>query len=182
MSDMLNLELLIKLLKMTSSSNDGEALIAMRKANEAVARFTDWDTLLRGKITIVEDPFNSIDRPARSNGATTKAPPPPPASWGQRAPAPTPPPSRPARPAPKPAPKVKPTASPLPDVTYTKNSNGDWVIRSTKPLTPGQTIDVTSKRGAVRTVIIDAAIGLNNYGDHLYSFHNAPTPDLGSLA
>lgn len=56
-----NLTLLIKLLRMTASSNDGEALIAMRKANELLAKFGgDWDTLLRGKVTIIADPFGDL--------------------------------------------------------------------------------------------------------------------------
>jgi hypothetical protein len=42
-----NLTLLIKLLKMTTSSHDAEALLAIRKANEQLAKFGgDWERLL----------------------------------------------------------------------------------------------------------------------------------------
>lgn len=57
-------ELLLKLLKMTTSSNDAEALVAVRKANQllATAGWT-WDKLLAGKITVVGDPFGNLQRP-----------------------------------------------------------------------------------------------------------------------
>ena len=62
----LNLELLIKLLKLTASSNDSEALLAMRKAHEVLTKFGgDWEALLHGKVTVIADPF------------TVAAPPPP---------------------------------------------------------------------------------------------------------
>ena len=53
-----NLGLLIKLLKLTTASNDAEALSAMRKANEQLIKFGgDWEALLRGKVTVIGDPF-----------------------------------------------------------------------------------------------------------------------------
>lgn len=86
----LNLELLIKLMKLTTSNIDAEALLALRKANEQLSKLTtqgkpaDWETLLRGKVTLIADPFAflppspgpTINRP--SPGFTPKAPPPPP--------------------------------------------------------------------------------------------------------
>lgn len=58
-------ELLLKLLKMTASDNDGEALTAIRKATALLAfAGWDWDRLLAGKITIVGDPFGNLQRPA----------------------------------------------------------------------------------------------------------------------
>lgn len=56
-------QLLRKLLKMTTSENDGEALTAMRKANElmASAKWT-WDMLLDQKIKIIESPFASVPK------------------------------------------------------------------------------------------------------------------------
>lgn len=57
--------LLVKLLKMTTSSNDGEALVAMRKANQLVTDAGwDWDRVMAGKITVVGDPFAGLARPA----------------------------------------------------------------------------------------------------------------------
>lgn len=54
----MNLALLTKLLKMTTSTNDGEALTAMRAANRQVERLgTTWDDLMSGRVTIVADPF-----------------------------------------------------------------------------------------------------------------------------
>lgn len=58
-------QLLVKLLKMTTSSNDGEALTAMRKANDILASAGwDWDRLMAGKITVVGDPFANLGNPA----------------------------------------------------------------------------------------------------------------------
>lgn len=57
-------DLLIKLLKMTTSSHDNEALSAMRKANAQLVKLGfEWEKLLRGKVTIVADPFASIPTP-----------------------------------------------------------------------------------------------------------------------
>jgi hypothetical protein len=61
-----NLKLLIKFLGMTRSSNDAEALVAMRKANEHLDKFkATWEELLSNKvkITIVEDPFKNLQEP-----------------------------------------------------------------------------------------------------------------------
>lgn len=76
-----NLRLVIKLLMMTTSANDGEAITAMRKANKAVSDAGwDWDRLLSGKVTIVEDPFSKITPPDTTphgktrHGGTTAAP------------------------------------------------------------------------------------------------------------
>jgi hypothetical protein len=62
-----NLTLLIKLLKMTTSSHDAEALLAIRKANEQLAKFGgDWERLLRSRITIIgADPFSAIAEPPK---------------------------------------------------------------------------------------------------------------------
>jgi hypothetical protein len=69
-------ELLIKLLGMTTSTNDPEALSALRKAN-ALLRSAgwDWEKLVRGRITVIADPFTSLATPTpkESNG---RAPPP----------------------------------------------------------------------------------------------------------
>lgn len=89
-------EQLIKLLAMTTSTNDAEALAFMRKANALLAAAGwDWEKLIRGKIRVLEDPFKSIAEP----------PPAPP-------PARTPPPRQPqpqTRPQPRPW-----TAHPMP--------------------------------------------------------------------
>lgn len=94
--------LLVKLLKMTSSPNDGEALTAVRKANELLASAGwDWDRLMSGKIVVVEDPFGAIGTPKSGRG---EAAPPTPATQPprpfQQAPRPAP------APPPKPAPKA----------------------------------------------------------------------------
>lgn len=66
-------ELLGKLLRMTTSSNDGEALMAIRKANSLLnAAGWDWDKLLAGKIKIVENPFAGLGNPLA--GKPTQAP------------------------------------------------------------------------------------------------------------
>lgn len=57
-------QLLVKLLKMTTSQNDGEALTAIRKANDLLASAGwDWDRLMAGKITVVGDPFANLGDP-----------------------------------------------------------------------------------------------------------------------
>ena len=76
-----SLTMLIKLLKMTTSSHDNEALVAVRKANAELAKFGgDWDSLLRGKVTVIGDPFADLaqpdDRSRRGFGAP-RAPSPP---------------------------------------------------------------------------------------------------------
>lgn len=100
-TDLPNLELLIKLLKMTTSSSDGEATVAIRKANEQLAKVGgDWETLLRGKVKIIGDPFGNVAMPQGRDQRYTPKPPP-----------------RPAPPAPpKPAPRP---SSPPPRSTYT---------------------------------------------------------------
>lgn len=79
-------ELLLKLLKMTTSTNDAEALVAMRKANALLASAGwTWDRLLEGKITVVGDPFGGLQRPRQHEAphdaynppATPRAPPAP---------------------------------------------------------------------------------------------------------
>lgn len=57
-------ELLIKLLGMTGSSSDGEALVAIRKANALLqtAGWT-WERLIHGKIRVIADPFVNLKTP-----------------------------------------------------------------------------------------------------------------------
>jgi len=115
--DLPNLGKLIKLLKMTTSTNDNEALMFVRKANDELKKFGgDWDTLLRGKVTVIGDPFDGLNipstrmektatnpayrpspspaprpsQPARPTSTRQKAPPAPP--WSQVNPTPPPPP------------------------------------------------------------------------------------------
>jgi hypothetical protein len=66
------LERLIKIMGMTTSDNDNTALVAIRRANETLAKLdTDWHRLLTRKVTIIADPFvNLAAQPA------PKAPPP----------------------------------------------------------------------------------------------------------
>jgi hypothetical protein len=65
MTDIPKQELLIKLLRMTESDNDGEALTALRKANAFMrAAGWDWEKLVNAKIKIIEDPFKNLGVPA----------------------------------------------------------------------------------------------------------------------
>lgn len=60
----LKLDTFIKVLLMTTSDTDGEALAAIRRANSMLRNaHIDWDKLLRGKVTVVADPFNDIPAP-----------------------------------------------------------------------------------------------------------------------
>jgi hypothetical protein len=77
MAELPKQELLIKLLGMTTAG-DNEALVAIRKANALLtAAGWSWEQLIRGKITIVEDPFNSIDNLFEVKPTATAAPTPP---------------------------------------------------------------------------------------------------------
>lgn len=59
-----SLSKLIKLLKLTTSDNNAEALLAMRKANDELRKLNlDWEGLLKGKITVIGDPFAEATRP-----------------------------------------------------------------------------------------------------------------------
>jgi hypothetical protein len=50
-------EILIKLMMMATSDNDGEALTALRKANAKLAAINrNWEELLRGKVAISDFP------------------------------------------------------------------------------------------------------------------------------
>jgi outer membrane biosynthesis protein TonB len=118
-----SLTLLIKLLKMTTSSHDAEALVACRKANQELQKFGgDWDTLLRGKVTVIGDPFENLRKPdpgrtAHPNQAPAPPPPPRPAAPPPQAPPrPRPAPQAPPKPVP---PKPRPQPQPQPQ-TFTK--------------------------------------------------------------
>lgn len=98
------LELLIKLMKMTSAE-DNIALVAIRKANSQLLKMgTDWEAILRGRVKIIADPFASINIPASAmnpNRNQDYTPPPP------------------RRPAPRPAPpKAPPPPDPDPGHSY----------------------------------------------------------------
>jgi len=121
-----NLSLLIKLLKMTTSSNDAEALLAIRNANKQLLKFGgDWESLLRRHVTIIgADPFENIAAPPpstraapatpRAPRATPQRPPPRPGpGWGQANPNPAPPP--PPQQAPQQAPQPWIVPSPRPN-------------------------------------------------------------------
>ena len=87
-------ELLIKLLRMTTSDNDGEALTALRKAN-ALLRSAgwDWEKLINAKIRVVANPFSGgLREPPRSTPVNGSGSPPPPPQWTKSAPPPPPPP------------------------------------------------------------------------------------------
>jgi hypothetical protein len=55
----LNVQMLIKLLRMTESSHDGEVLNAIRMANALLNKHdANWDEVLRGKVPMIDsDPF-----------------------------------------------------------------------------------------------------------------------------
>lgn len=82
-ADEFDVEKFTKLMQMTTSG-DGEALNAIRMANAMLKRLNmNWADLLKGKITIVNDPFGSIPaapvaRPAPPPRPTYQPPPPPP--------------------------------------------------------------------------------------------------------
>lgn len=93
-----DLKLVIKLMKMTTSQNDSEALAALRQANKRLlAAGWDWEALLTAKVTIVADPFGSIEAPTASPQSYSK-------------------PQAPQRPAP-----AAPSYQPPPQASYSPN-------------------------------------------------------------
>lgn len=130
--DLPNLGILIKLMKMTTSEHDGEALVAVRKANEQLVKFGgDWEALLRGKVTVIGDPFVDMPKPPQRESRT----PPPAPSRPKAAPPPYTAPPRP-RPTPSYAPPPPPQAQPQYQTTAKTIKNyragnctlcGDWV-------------------------------------------------------
>jgi hypothetical protein len=117
-------ELLIKLLKMTTSPNDGEALIAVRKANDLLKSAAwDWEKLIHGKIKVIEDPFKSVDIPL--NRDMHRSPPPAPR------PRPAPPPPQkpyvsPVQSAPPPPPPPRRTPPPVQPLSTRDNLYAGW--------------------------------------------------------
>ena len=99
-------DLLLKILRMTTSDNDNVALNALRRANEFLSKNGwDWDKLINAKIRIAADPFSNLETPQSYNGSrhhTAPTPPPRP-----QAPTPQPP------PRPRPAPQPPKPAAPL---------------------------------------------------------------------
>lgn len=71
----LKLDTLIKVLLMTTSDNNSEALAAIRRANVMLRNAsTDWEKLLRGKVTVVADPFADIAPPDTATRFSTSRP------------------------------------------------------------------------------------------------------------
>jgi hypothetical protein len=112
-------ELLIKLMNMTSSSNDGEALSAVRKANELLlANKWSWEKLVHSKIKVIADPFVNTPKvePGRPVNGRMSTPDQPVPRDNQRyqnfspAPPPRPQPAAPPRPTIFPSPKRSPIA------------------------------------------------------------------------
>lgn len=172
MSDLPNLELVIKLLKMTTSANDNEALVALRKANDAVSQFTDWETLLRGKVTIIADPFESLDLPKdkTSDGYRPHVPTPP---SPQRPARPTPPPP-PQQPKPRPVAPTPPPPPPAPQATFAKTRTGHWRVKTVAYLNPGDFVEVKTRSNTPSRVCITSFDSVNSFGERLYHFTNAP--------
>ena len=76
------LHLLIKVLGMTTSDNDNIALVAARRANDILEKLdTDWSKLIKGKVTIIADPFTNIVSPPPS---PVNRPPPAPSQQPRR--------------------------------------------------------------------------------------------------
>lgn len=165
-----DLTLLIKMMKMTTATEDTVALVALRKANDFIRNklSSDWESILTGKVTIIEDPFKSINIPRQYS-------PPPPRPKPQPRPQPAPPPPP---PPPQPSAPRGPTT-----VTYTtiNTNNGSqvWGLRSNNPLKRGEKVPVTKKNGKVRTVYVGNLIR-QSYGDYIYDIGAHPAaPKFG---
>ena len=114
-------DLLTKLLKMTSSSNDGEVLVAIRKANALLqSAGWDWDKLIQGKIKVIADPFANTVAPTNPAGNGVRHAPAPPAAPRRAPPPPPPGPGRPIHPQPRPT--APPPPPPKPFEPYSARS------------------------------------------------------------
>lgn len=116
-------ELLLKMLNMTTADNDGQALVAIRKANALLASAGwTWEKLLSGKITVVEDPFSKVAAPTAQAPRNVEVPVRP---FFRPTPTPRPldpsPPPRPQTPRPSPPPPPQPAK---PYSTRTNNYGG----------------------------------------------------------
>src|SRR6516164_11568205 len=113
-------QLLLKLLKMTTSDNDGECLVSIRKANGVLRDAGwDWDRLLSGKIRVIGDPFNGVAAPI-NRGAGDRRPPPPPAYGAPQTSRTNPATGRPVNPTTPPRPAAAPPPPPQPKINSTK--------------------------------------------------------------
>jgi hypothetical protein len=120
---------------MSTSPNDGEALISIRKANDLLKTAGwDWEKLIHGKIKVIEDPFKSVDVPL--SRSTHSAPPPAPAPRPTRGytavnpnpppkAAPQPPPAY-AAPPPPPPPRPRPAPKPVQPLSTKDNLYAGW--------------------------------------------------------
>jgi hypothetical protein len=85
-----NLDKIIKLMGMTGSSHDPEAISALRMATKLMKDWGwTWDSVLRGKIKIMPDPFANLPTPTTGDSGTgymraPPAPPPPPKQFDNR--------------------------------------------------------------------------------------------------
>lgn len=185
-----SLEKLIKLMRMTTSSNDGEALSAIRLANRMIDSWKgDWEKILSGKITVIGDPFANVSVKAPSRNAP---PPPKPTRPAPQQPIQTrwsgasgsvsgsarsgstysPPPLRPAfnPSAPQPA---QPSPS-WPQMSFTKTATGHWRVKSNVKLHLNDHYEIPTRNSGLRRVKITGADGTDAYGNYLYMSVNAP--------
>lgn len=89
-------ELLLKLLGLTASANDAEALSAIRKANEFLNRAGwTWEMLIHSKIKIIPSPFIGVGDPRTDRHAEPAEAPPFTPRPPKMRPTPPPPPPRP---------------------------------------------------------------------------------------
>lgn len=79
-ADSFDLRRLIKFMGLTGSSNDGEALAALRMANRECSKIgKSWSEILSGKVTVVADPFASMPEPPTREAVRPPRTSPPPA-------------------------------------------------------------------------------------------------------
>lgn len=188
MSDDFNkLEVLIKIMKMTSAE-ESVALVALRKANSLLSsEGWDWDRLLRGKVRVVADPFAGASRtsaPApQASPATMRAPKPayqPPPPPPRPAPNPWPQGQKPAAPPPRPAqpaysPPPPPKQAPPGPLHFRRSSTGEWCIasymRADQLVT--QKVTLTKKDGSTSSEICGPFLEQDHSGHYLYKIAKA---------
>jgi len=178
MNDIPSLSLLIKFMGMTGSRNDNEALIALRKAEPIIAQLGGWEAVLRGKVTVIGDPFADLQAPPKRETSPPPAP-------RRPTPQPAPRPTRGQRtqwsPPPQPAPQSKPMPTANPNLRFAKNSNGYWNVKADRSmsLNHGEEYIVASKKGDKKIRIMNF-VENNAYGEKLYTFVDVK-PDLNDI-
>lgn len=165
-------ERLIKLMGMSTSTNDGEALNALRMATKLLNEAGwDWRRLIEGKIKVIADPFASVPRPQNNVS-----------DYGEKSSAP-PPPRRPAAAPPPPPPPAWQNATVWSHKTPIHSHwNPDLKVWQPRPyVAPAAPVNTWGANipGANQPTKHNFGIGKNKYGGPCYCCGTDTPPQMG---